>query len=590
MRLLKIFSILLILLLSHGGCELLEPEQDFHQTFDRIYEVQDPEYAQGVLSSAYVRMPVNSLGASDIATDDAVTNNKLDSYLRMATGEWSAIYNPVSNWDNNLLAILYINKFLTFVDDINWKITSATLTELWPKRLKGEAYALRALFKYHLLYTYGSSTLGIPIYNEFIEPTDNFNVPRATFAESVADIYADLDKSLSFLTMDDYKDLTNVSQLPSGYASYTLSDYNLVFGRRQTGLLSGRIAKAIKARVALLVASPAFNPSNDPALWTKAADYAGTSLSLIGGIAGIDPNGHRYYIASVVDPLNIASSIDLKEMLWRSQTSTTNNRESANFPPLLFGSGRINPTQNLVDAFPMANGYPISHASSNYNPLTPYATTGVAARDPRLALYICYNGNKVSNITIITAEGGGSNRKDSIETSTRTGYYLKKLLREDVNMNPSVVNTRKHYDARIRYTEIYLIYAEAANEAWGPTGAGTYGFSAVDVIRAIRNRAGITQPDQYLNSISGNKDEMRKLIRNERRLELCFEGFRFWDLRRWKADLTETAKGVNITRNAASYTVVPVESRVYNAENAYYGPLPFNEVLKFPALIQNPGW
>ena len=584
MRLLKIYSLLLILLLSLGGCELVSPETDFHTTFNRIYEVQDPEYAQGVLSQAYVRMPVNSLGSNDVATDDAVTNNKLDSYLRMATGEWSALYNPVSNWDNNLLAILYINKFLTFVDNITWKITSPTLTELYAKRLKGEAYALRGLFKYHLLYTFGNSTLGIPLYNSFVEPTDNFNVPRAGFTESVNDIYADLDKGLEYLTMDDYKDLPNVSLLPPGYESYTLSDYNLVFGSRQTQLMSGRIAKTMKARVALLAASPAFNTSNDLTLWTKAADYAGTALNLIGGIAGLDPNGHRYYIQSLVDPLNVASGIDQKEMLWRGYVSTSNSRESANYPPLLFGNGRINPTQNLVDAFPMANGYPITNASSNYNPLTPYA-----GRDPRLALYICYNGNKVSNVTITTAIGGGTNRKDSLETSTRTGYYLKKLLREDVNMNPVATSTKKHYDARIRYTEIFLAYAEAANEAFGPDGTGTNGFSARDVIRAIRQRAGISQPDNYLNSLATIGD-MRTLIRNERRLELCFEGFRFWDLRRWNADLTETAKGVNITKNAASYTVVDVEPRAYNNDFMHYGPLPYNEILKFPALVQNQGW
>ena len=101
--------------------------------------------------TAYTRVPNNSLSSNDVATDDAVTNNKLDSYLRMATGEWSAIFNPVSNWDNCLTAILYINKFLTFVDNITWKRQVPTLTELWTKRLKGEAYALRGLFKYHLL-------------------------------------------------------------------------------------------------------------------------------------------------------------------------------------------------------------------------------------------------------------------------------------------------------------------------------------------------------------------------------------------------------------------------------------------------------
>ena len=81
---------------------------------------------------------------------------------------------------------------------------------------------------------------------------------------------------------------------------------------------------------------------------------------------------------------------------------------------------------------------------------------------------------------------------------------------------------------------------------------------------------------------------MRELIHNERRLELCFEGHRFWDLRRWKAPITEAAKGINI--NAGVHEVIPaVESRSY-ADYMYYGPIPYDETLKFSALIQNKGW
>lgn len=132
---------------------------------------------------------------------------------------------------------------------------------------------------------------------------------------------------------------------------------------------------------------------------------------------------------------------------------------------------------------------------------------------------------------------------------------------------------------------MFLIYAEAANEAWGPEGMGTYAFSARNVIAAIRKRAGIAQPDNYLASIT-NKDDMRKLIHNERRLELSFEGFRFWDLRRWKETLTEQAKGVIITNNV--YTVQPVENRQYS-DYMYSGPIPLSELLKFK-LQQNKGW
>jgi len=127
--------------------------------------------------------------------------------------------------------------------------------------------------------------------------------------------------------------------------------------------------------------------------------------------------------------------------------------------------------------------------------------------------------------------------------------------------------------------------AEAANEAWGPEGTGTHGYSARNVIAAIRKRAGITQPDNYLASVT-TKEDMRKLIRNERRLELSFEGFRFWDLRRWKESLTEQAKGVVITNN--TYNILSIENRQYS-DFMYYGPIPLTEVLK-ASLQQNKGW
>ena len=84
---------------------------------------------------------------------------------------------------------------------------------------------------------------------------------------------------------------------------------------------------------------------------------------------------------------------------------------------------------------------------------------------------------------------------------------------------------------------------------------------------------------------------MRELIRNERRIELCFENKRFWDMRRWKLDITESAKGVKIdqTGGALKYNVIDVEPRNY-AEHMYYGPIPETEVLKWSNLDQNKGW
>ena len=139
-------------------------------------------------------------------------------------------------------------------------------------------------------------------------------------------------------------------------------------------------------------------------------------------------------------------------------------------------------------------------------------------------------------------------------------------------------------------TEIFLDYAEAANEAWGPTADNGHGYSAYDVIKAIRQRGGI-EGDEYLESIKSDKDKMRQLIRNERRIELCFENHRFWDLRRWKADLTEPVKGVRITGSgsAKTYEYFEVEKREYK-DYMYFCPIPEAEILKWSNLVQNDGW
>ena len=588
MRLLKIFSVLLILSFSMGACEdLLEPVFDNRSTLDRV--MNQPDFAEGLLLSAYTRLPTGGLGVNylDVATDDAV-DNLSSGYRRMALGEWSSMFNPVSEWDNNNTAILYINHFLEVVDAPTYKWTRPDMQNMFIRRFTGEAYALRAWFQYSLLQTMsgpgpGGEMLGIPIYDVFLQGGDNFNVPRATFTESVNQIYADINRSLEYLTMDDYVDINDPSELPTGFGGADITDYNEVFGKAASQRISGRIAKALRGRVALLAASPAFSDGS-PALWEAAANYAGATINGIGGVSGLDPDGNIWYDGSQINNISLVAGIDQAEMVWRSAVDPgyNNPREQHNFPPLLFGNGRINPTQNLVDAFPMANGYPISDPASGYDPEDPYA-----GRDPRLSLYIVYNGNTMSGQTIHTGLGGGENAKDSIATSTRTGYYLKKLLREDASMNPAQIRLRTFYDVHMRYTEVFLNYAEAANEAWGPDGTGANGFSARDVIAALRLRAGLEQPDEYLASIA-DKDTMRELIRNERRLELCFEGHRFWDLRRWKADLTETARGINI--NGSGLTVVNIEQRVYNNDYMHYGPLPQGEILKFPALIQNRGW
>ena len=464
--------------------------------------------------------------------------------------------------------------------------TGTYVKEMFNDRFKGEAYGLRALFMFYLLQAHAGkdasgNLLGVPLLTEPLDSESSYDIPRSSFADCVEQVYADLDLAESYLPLD-FEEISE-GELPEKYEGLTtVDDYNRVFSNYNRQRMTARIAKGIRAKMALLAASPAFNQTTS---WEEAANAAGDILDLIGGVSGLDENGDTWYSkanGSITN--NLEAGANPPEILWRTNIDTDNDLEDDNFPPTLYGDGRVNPTQNLVDAFPMANGYPITDlVNSGYNENNPYLN-----RDPRLSNYIVYNGSVFgpTSTTIYTKVGDTDDGLDAISTSTRTGYYLRKLLREDANVDPASDVEQKHYFARIRYTDLFLAYAEAANEAWSPDGTGTHGYSARDVIAAIRNRAGITQPDNYLNSITTTED-MRNLIRNERRLELCFEGSRFWDLRRWDEDLTEVAQGMKIT-TSGDFQVVSVENRKYE-DYMNYGPIPYDEVVKWD-LTQNAGW
>lgn len=592
----KKISIIFIsgLFLLSGCKDLFEPETQNIRGLEDAYN--DPIFAQGILVNAYGSLPTNSWRWSDMATDNAVSRSTTDIFYRLASGEWTAnIWTPLSRWQTSYNVIQILNRVLLITDDVNYA-RNQDASRLFQDRAKGEAYGLRALYYYHLLQAHagfaGGELLGVPIMNDIQDINTDFNIPRAGFQECVEQIFNDVDSAIKLLPTD-YGDISNDSQIPAQYQHLEISatEYNRAFGNGNRQLLSARIALGVKAQTALLAASPAYSEGSG-LNYEQAANIIGELLDLNNGLSGFDNNGLLWYEGAIVD--NLGSGLNPPEILWRGSTeSTSTSMESNHFPPSLFGQGLLNPTQNLVDAFPMANGYPIDHPLSDYNANNPYTN-----RDPRLRHFIIYNGNTagVSNTYINTSldpyhntPQGDNDGINKIETSTRTGYYLKKLLRQDVNLNPNSVNGQRHLKPRMRYTEFYLGFAEAANEVWGPTGTGSFSYSAYDIVKAIRQRAGIglNNADPYLEEARNNKDVMRALIQNERRLELCFEDYRFWDLRRWNLDLTETGTGVQILNN--QYQIINVQNRNFR-EYMKYGPIPHSETLKFPALQQNTGW
>ena len=537
----------LIGLLLFSSCDdMFEPAKENTRQLETM--VQETDYVYGLLLYAYNRLPYSTKTKTDVATDDAVTNSQGDqTYKNMATGQWTAQAHGGYDNDGNLL--------------------------------------------------------GVPLLTEPEDGSSDYNQPRAAFSAVVQQIFSDCDRAAALLP-DQYKDIDDVENITKNKQKYIdlgvqMAGYNLVFGDMAKNLVSGKVVEAVKAQTALLAASPAYREQSG----VSAEEAAKICAAVLDGVE-FDEEGNHWY--NNKEKLKSNKNI-MPEILWREDYQKADaSQESENFPPSLHGTGKVNPTQNLVDAFPMANGYPITDSRSNYDANDPYAN-----RDPRLADDVIYNGAQFKSVEIITGQYASATpdigKLDNIDNpsgqATRTGYYLKKLLREDAGPTASstTATTQPHIFPRIRYTELFLAYAEMANEAWGPNSDGGTGIgTAKDIIQKIRKRGGIGkddngdyQGDPYLDECAGNKDKMRDLIRNERRIELCFENKRFWDLRRWQMPLDESAKGVMITKNvdgSLKYTLLStVEERKYEPYQNF-GPIPNSEVLAWSELKQNKGW
>ena len=588
--------------------DMFEPADENTKQLEAM--VQESNYVYGLLIYGYNRLPYVTTTQTDVATDDAVTNVKDETFRMMATGTWSSENNPMSQWNNCKDGIQYVNLFLKYVGQVNWAPSAASKQQMFIDRLTGEAYGLRAILYYHLLQAHGGfaddgKLYGVPLLTEPEDGSSDYNQPRASFADCVRQIFADCDKAVELLPAQ-YADIDDSEAIPQKYQDLgaQLAGYNLVFGNMAKNLVSGKVAAAVKAQTALLAASPAFRDQSG----VTSEEAAKICADVLKDVE-FDPEGNIWYRNT--EKLASSKSV-MPEILWRADWESAGaSQESDNFPPSLYGQGKVNPSQNLVEAFPMRNGYPITDSRSMFDPQDPYKD-----RDPRLAEDVIYNGTVFKSVVIVTGtyetstEGKGhdDNINNPTTASTRTGYYMKKLLRSDAGASAasSSLSNQPHIYPRIRYTELYLAYAEAANEAWGPKvdGAGL-GLSAYDVIKKIRERGGIGTDengdyvgDPYLDECANDQAKMRDLIRNERRIELCFENKRFWDLRRWQMSINESVKGVQIEKIDANkdaapgnlkYTVIDVEERNY-ASYQYFGPIPNSEVLLWSNLMQNKGW
>ncbi|MCK4921541.1 MAG: RagB/SusD family nutrient uptake outer membrane protein [Bacteroidales bacterium] len=557
-----------------SACEVLEPEDE------NVYDLEDVKsvviFAEGLLMNPYR----NVIGSHEsfplaYACDDAVNNDPTNNIKTLVAGGWTANENPFNEWNGAYENILYINSFMEIIGDIEWYWKNATTDSIFAVKLKGEAHALRAWDYFHLLQAHAGKgangeMLGVPIVDRVLSTAEDsdYKIPRSTFNDLVEFILADCD--------------TAINLLPQRWVSTGDVPADKAIGERNNNRINGHVAQFLKVKTLLYAASPAF--SDGTYTYQMAAEAAVALMDSSNNLANItSANSDHIEFYSNLDVVN---AVNLHpEVIWRSfKENASSDWESTNYPPSLYGEGLTNPSQNLVNAFPMLDGTPTPDSKINSD--DPYS-----GRDPRLDKYIIYNGATFTigakNIVFDTKSGTQDALGSLDNFSTKSGYYLKKFMNlSSVDLDPTVESEGMHYYTFVRYTDVLLMFAEAANEALDPDG-DIGGYNARQVINAIRDRAGITST-AYVDGL--DKAGMTELIRNERRIEMCFENQRFWDLRRWKLtdQLNEPVYGVRVSADGLSYSYEEVETRQFQ-DYQIYGPIPYGETLKYN-LVQNEGW
>jgi starch-binding outer membrane protein, SusD/RagB family len=588
----KIFlaAIIAVCLLSCSG--FLDPYPNGDRSTEDLWEYQD--MVQGLIGQSYDYMSRNydnNEGAYlDCISDDAVRTSTTDPLRQLAVGALTTGQDPFRTyWDRDYKAIRLLNMFLEDRKGYDTRfLIDPHLDTLVRNRLLGEAYALRAYFQWDLLQKFGGmgldgQLLGFPIVNRPFEVTEEVNLPRNTYEECVQQILSDCDEAYKYLPLA-HRDFLVPDVGDRAYA-----------GSRYYGRMDGITTRAIKSVVYLTWASPRFNPGNDLSRWDNAAKYAKEVMDF------------KLTVDNVTNGFNPVNGVNwvnpnFPGIVWSSRYNNANDAMERMFYPGGFqGNGTMGATQDLVDAFPMNNGYPITHPSSGYDPSKPYLN-----RDPRFYSAIWYNTAQAkknnTGAVMYTFENweGAKDAAGATSQNSRTNYHIKKMVFMGLNWSDASINRQPHAKFFFRWAHMVLTFAEAANHVVGPTDPGPYGLSAKDAMDYLRSRktydgAAGYAADPYLDEVAANgQAAFDEFIKNERRIETCFEGIRFFDIQRWSTSLEEMNKpvhGAEITQNADgtfNYDLNhEVEPRQFNSP---YLPIPYDEILRMDKLVQNEGW
>lgn len=497
-------------------------------------------------------------------------------------GIWGSACGPADvsrfNWTDDYKTIRKCN---TFIEEITSHKTNYSAD--WYNKRMDEARFLRA-FYYSLLWQHLG---GVPLITEpqtRDEDSTALYKPRSTFAETADFMRSSLD-----------------TVVKNGFLAVKYKQGDGDAGRATLGA-----ALMLKGWIELYAASPAFNAAtpasgSDPA---KVAGYNNVDAQRWQTAAAtfkqfIDQYGGSYSLFPDPASLWYEANEYNSEVIWDRQyvpNTIGSTFEQYGGPVWILGAyytwGNYDPTQELVDQFFMANGKAITDPTSGYDPQHPYV-----GREKRFYDWIVYDGAPYKmnwmprEDTIYTRIDLVHPSKNQIDFGNddvgNTGYYFKKRLNPLVRPGGGPVSGANFIF--YRYAEVLLGYAEAQNESVGPDN------SVYQAINQVRQRAGLPDLAPGLS-----QSQMRDAIHQERRVELCFENKRYYDIVRWK--LAETVMnadkhGMKITNTSPTdnagvwkYEVVPLNHPHVFTPKMYLNPIPQPVLAQNSRLVQNPGY
>lgn len=559
-----------------GALSACSEEMDYHEynNYDEDFVKLNFGNVGGLITNIYSDLDTDFgsysgavLGAATDEAEYAYSGGAIETFYN---GTWSPVNTPAGAWRSCYRAIsncnLYLERFtgLTFPE---LEMNADYKPQMYRyNNYRYEVRCLRAYYYFLLVRQYGD----VPFSDHVLTADESNALPR-TPAQDIFDyIIAECDAVKDSIIAD-------YANLPA--------DVALPAESPETGRVNRLTVLALKARAALYAASPLFNPTGNKELWHRAAlankellDAADAAkMKLIDDYAKLwTKNNYKDATSEII--------------FGRRADRESSSMETSNFPAGLENcKGGNCPTQNLVDAYEMVDGKPWDQ-SAFYDPANPCAN-----RDPRLAATIAVNGETGwpawNEAPLETFQGGANG--EPVNGGTPTGYYLKKYCQGDIDPRSNSTNKSAYHTwITFRLGEFYLNYAEAVFRYLGSADATSAEFplSAREAASRTRARKSVNMPP-FPTGMSN--DEFWTKYKNERMVELAFEGHRFWDVRRWKeADkYFRSITEMKITRQAdGTFAYTRKEVARQWDDKMYFFPIPQADKLKNPNLGQNPGW